>query len=181
MSFASHHYTEYSTYFVEIDSKYGSWDQQIHMHPTEELFLFLQEGTCRLINNGVALDIPTPAVVWNRAGSFHQIVSATDTTGSYVLSYFPQVLHNVPGWMMKTDFLEDSAMFALPLDLTGTYRMQLLFASSVGSPLFQRQLLLPCIFHQISKCIEDGLEPIRISSTSGYAVVLLNYKPFYTG
>lgn len=166
MSYDSRHYSEFSTYFKEILPHRDYWDKQIHMHTTEEILLFTQPGTCRIINNGIASDIPTPAFIWNRAGSFHHVVSYPDLTDSYVLSYHPQVLHTIPGWMIKTDFLGDSTMFALTLDFKCTDRLNRLFYAIMGSPIFQRQLLLPCIFHQVTQGVDSGIEPILVSNIS---------------
>lgn len=168
MSYNSRHYSEFSAYFMEILPHQDYWDKQIHMHTTEEILLFTQPGTCRMINNGITLDIPTPAFIWNRAGSFHHVISYPDLTDSYVLSYHPQVLHTVPERMIKTDFLGDSTLFALPLDFRCTDRLNRLFYAIMGSPMFQRQLLLPCIFHQVTQGVDSGIKPILSSNSSSY-------------
>ena len=166
MSYDSRRYSEFSTFFREISPSLDLWDKQIHVHATEEIFLFTQPGSCRMINNGITVDIPTPAFIWNRAGAFHHVVSYPDLTDSYVLSYHPQVLHTVPDRMIKTDFLGESTMFALTLDFKCTDRLSRLFHAIIGSPIFQRQLLLPCIFHQVTQGVESGIEPIRVSNSS---------------
>ena len=38
----------------------------------------------------------------------------------------------------------------------------------INSPLAQRQLLLPCIFHQISLYLKAGVEPVTSSSRNEY-------------
>ena len=166
MSYCSRHYSEFSTYFKEIDPRKDEWDKNIHVHTTEEILLFPQAGICRVINNGISVDIPTPAFIWNRAGSFHQVLNVTDDADSFVMSYHPQVLHSVPEWMIKTDFLGDSSLFAMPLDFKSTDRLQRLFHAAMGSPIFQRQLLLPCIFHQVTQGIDSGIQPVLVSNTS---------------
>ena len=83
-----------------------------------------------------------------------------------MLSYHSQLLHAVPNWMIKTEYLGDNSLFALPLDFKCTDRLQRLFHAIMGSPMFQRQLLLPCIFHQVTQGIDSGIEPLLVSNTS---------------
>ena len=55
MSYDSRHYTEFSAYFKEILPHRDYWDKQIHMHTTEEILLFTQPGTCRMIKPDSAI------------------------------------------------------------------------------------------------------------------------------
>lgn len=168
MSYQSHKYPQFNSFCAGIDPEDHYWASEVHMHTVEELLLLTHTGSCRVISNGNSYQIPTPAFLWNRAGSFH-LVEEVDgiATGSQIV-FHPGIFSDLHKQLLRTDFMEDSGLFALPLDEENLKRLQLLFLSARGSPFFQRQLLLPCIFHQVTQGLKNGLEPIRSGNTQGY-------------
>ena len=144
------------------------WDHEVHMHTVEELLLLTHPGSCRVVSNGEVLRVPTPAFLWNRAGSFHFVDEVDGIATGYVIAFHPDIFSDLHKKLLHTEFMGDSSLFALPLDESNLNRLDLLFQATVGSPLFQRQLLLPCIFQQVTRALEKGLAPIRSGNTRGY-------------
>lgn len=168
MSYQSKKYPLFNSFCMDfrLDSPY--WDTEVHMHTVEELLLLTHKGSCRITSNSRTVEIPTPAFVWNRAGTFHLVDGVEGIASGFVFAFHPGIFSDLHKQLLRTDFLEDAGMFALPLDEENLKRLQLLFRSIQGSPFFQRQLLLPCIFHQVTHALKTGLKPIRAGSTQGY-------------
>ena len=168
MSFSSRKYPQFNSFCSGIDAEDHYWDSEVHMHTVEELLLLTHTGSCRVISNGNSYQVPTPAFIWNKAGSFH-LVEEVDgiATGNQII-FHPGIFSDLHKQLLRTDFMEDSGMLALPLDAPNLKRLRLLFESMRGSPFFQRQLLLPCIFHQVTHALNAGLKPIRSGNTQGY-------------
>ena len=169
MSYDSKQYSEWSCCFIPITQDQDLWDKHIHSHTTEELLLIVTKGHCVIDNNGSTYQVPTPAFIWNRAGSYHKIVNAPDTSGtSFLLSFVFDILDDVPKKMQFADFMDGCGLFALPLNSNRLERMTDLFSVLVDSPLPQRQLLFPCIFHQLGMYLKAGAEPIVSSDRHEY-------------
>lgn len=168
MSFQSKKYPLFNSFCMDfrLDALY--WDTEVHMHTVEELLLLTHRGSCRITSNGHTVELPTPAFVWNKAGSFHLINGVEGIASGYVIAFHPGIFSDLHKQLLRTNFMKDVGMFALPLDEENLSRLQLLFQSIQGSPFFQRQLLLPCIFHQVTQGLKAGLKPIRIGNTQGY-------------
>ena len=66
-------------------------------------------------------------------------------------------------------------MFALSLNPKQLQRLEDFFKVMMGSSLPQRQLLLPCIFRQITQYLKVGAEPICSSSRYGYIFQVLSF------
>ena len=170
MSFATVRYSENATFFTPIIPGEDYWDRRIHAHTTEEILLLIEEGTCTVVCNGDSRQIPTPAIIWNRVGSYHMVTGATvDKVRSYAISFPPKLLNEVQPSQRYYDFIQGHAMFALPLNENQTIRMDTLFKAMMASPIPQRSLLLACVFHQISLYLRKGAEPIY--STGGYSYI----------
>lgn len=168
MSYQSHKYPQFNSFCAGIDPEDHYWDSQVHMHTVEELLLLTHTGSCRVISNGNSYQVPTPAFIWNKAGSFHLLEEVDGIATGNQIVFHPGIFSDLHKKLLHTDFMEDSGMFALPLDKENLKRLQLLFESMRGSPFFQRQLLLPCIFHQVTQGLKAGLKPIRSGNTQGY-------------
>ena len=168
MSYRSDLYDRFSTYVSPIFSREGEWDPQLHIHTCEELLFFPMPGTCTVVNNGTTVTVTTPAFIWNRAGSYHNILQVTDKGDGMLATFNPHVISDVPEHMLHMDFLEDSSLFVLPLNFRTCERLQALFNALLGSPYFQRQMLISCICHQITQGLAAGLEPQRSSNAYSY-------------
>ena len=175
MSYAGRRYAEHSTFFTPIFPYEDYWDQQIHSHTTEELLLIVTEGICTVDSNGHSYQIPTPAFIWNRAGSYHLVsnVNKGDRPSS-AASFLPSILADIPAKLRFADFMQGYGLFAMPLNPERLFRLEALFMVLVESPLPQRQLLLPCIFHQVSQYLKNGAETICSASRYSYIFQVLS-------
>ena len=169
MSYAGKRYSNYSTFFSPIFPYEDWWDHHIHSHTSEELLLIVSEGLCTVDSNGNSYQIPTPAFIWNRAGSYHLVSNVNKgDRPSYVASFLPSILADIPAKLRFTDFMQGLGLFAMPLNEKRLKRLESLFKVLVVSPLPQRQLMLPCIFHQVSQYLKNGAETICSSSRYSY-------------
>ena len=180
MSFASERYAENATFFTKIIPGENWWDTKIHAHTTEEMLLLTEKGICTVICNGDVQEIKTPAFIWNRAGSYHLVSNATnDKIFSYAISFPPTLLDEVSPSQRYYNFIQDYAMFALPVNTEQLARLEILFNALIGSPIAQRPLLVACVVHQIRQFLKAGAKPICSSSSYSYIfkVIALLEKP----
>ena len=176
MSYDSHQYTNWSCCFVPILQSQDLWDKHIHSHTTEELLLIVTKGHCIIDNNGSTYQVSTPAFIWNRAGSHHKIVNAPEESGtSFLLAFVFDILDDVPQKMHFSGFMDNHGLFALSLSQKRLERMIDLFSVLVDSPLPQRQLLFPCIFHQIGMYLKAGAKPVVSSVRHEYISQVVSF------
>ena len=169
MSFATERYSENATFFTPIIPGEDFWDRTIHAHTTEEILLLTEKGSCTVVCNGDSRQIPTPAFIWNRVGSYHMVSGATnEEIRSFAISFTPKLLNEVQPSQRYYDFVKGHAMFALSLTEDQLLRMQTLFETMMGSPIPQRSLLLACVFHQIGLYLRKGAEPVCSSGSYSY-------------
>lgn len=168
MSFSSDKYANFSIYFSFLHPDDDYWDRKIHVHALEELLLIGTPGCCTVVSNGNTCQIPTPAFIWNRAGSYHIVKDADITEPSFLAAFHPQILADIPKNLRHDAFMKDLSLFALPLTASRSERLASLFKVMLKSPVPQRQLMLPCVFHQISQYLKTGTEPICTANTFGY-------------
>ena len=71
--------------------------------------------------------------------------------------------------------MQGHGMFALPLNPAQLERLEDFFKIMQPSSLPQRQLLLPCIFRQITQYLKAGAKPICSSSRYGYIFQVLSF------
>ena len=160
---------------MRINTKKDPWETDVHMHTVEEMILVCSEGTCTVINNGHIQQIKTPAFIWNRLGSFHAMSQIDPTAEAYLVCFHPQIFSKMPKEFLPNDFSSDCCLFALPLTTNHAQRMKQLFLVLFDSPHFQRQMILPCIFHQINQYLKNGSEPIKRNTTYNYIVDVVNF------
>ena len=182
MSYDSAQYSEWSCCYIPILPSQDLWDKHIHTHTTEELLLIISKGYCTIENNGSTVQVPTPAFIWNRSGSYHKITNfPEDSSTSYLVAFVFDILSDVPAKMQFMDFMEGCGLFALSLNETRLNRMKLLFDVLIDSPLPQRQLLFPCIFQQITMYLKAGAEPIVSSDRHIYISQVITFLEESTG
>ena len=168
MSFESYRYSQYSTYCTVYASYKHSWEKEIHVHTVEELLLITGQGSCTVISNGNTVELQAPVFIWNRIGSFHVVTHLDENLTVHVATFNPQIFTQLPQQLLRTDYLKDHAFFAVPLTDAHAERMLLLFRTLFSSPQFQRQLILPCIFHQISLFLTSGVASIQFGEADNY-------------
>lgn len=175
MSYDSKQYSKYSCCFIPIVHDQDFWNRQIHSHTVEELLLIVSEGYCTVDSNGGTYQIPTPAFIWNRAGSYHKIVNVpSDPSLSYIVTFAANILADIPEKFQFAEFMQGYGLFALSLNDSRLNRMKALFDVLIDGPLPQRQLMFPCIFHQISLYLKNGAVPIVSSIRHGYISQVLS-------
>lgn len=172
MSYAGKRYADYASFISPIfpvTPGHNYWDKTPKAHTVEEIILFSEQGTCSVFCNGITYQIPTPAFIWNKAGSYHMISDFTVTQEtSYLATFTQKFLEDVPSKLRCYDFMQDRAMFAMPLDAQRLLRLETLFASLIDSPMEQRSALLGCVFHQISLYLKSGVNTICSSNSYSY-------------
>ena len=175
MSYDSKQYSDFSCCFIPILYDRDLWDRQVHSHTTEELILVVSKGSCTIESNGGIYHVQTPALIWNRAGSYHKITNAPeDTRTSFLVAFVPNILADIPQKLQFTGFMKDHSLFALPLNKKRLNRIKGLFHALINSPLVQRQLLLPCIFHQITLYLNAGAQPVVSTGRQEYIYQVLS-------
>lgn len=168
MSFESNKYARFSTYCTVYSPDKHSWEKEIHFHTSEELLLITGHGSCAVTSNGTSVQLDAPLLIWNRIGSFHVVTHLDEGLTVHVMAYQPQIFSDMPKQFLRTEFLEDYAFFALPMTDRQAERMLQLFQTLRSSLQFQRQLILPCIFHQIGVYLASGTVPVRFGNTDNY-------------
>ena len=169
MSYSTSKYSDYATFFSPIFPDRDRWDRIPRAHTLEEIVLLTEAGTCTVLCNGTTYQIPTPAFIWNRAGSYHMISGATvEKINSYLATFSAKFLKDVPPSLQCYDFIQGQAMFAMPLNAQRLRHLERLFLSMIGSPTEQRSALLGCAFHQISLYLKSGAETICASGDYSY-------------
>ena len=169
MSFATARYSDYSTFISVINPGANYWDTEIQSHTTEELLLLVTPGSCTIRSNGETFQVPTPAFIWNRAGSYHLITghSIVDEP-SYTATFPTKLLTDTPKEQQFFRFIGDNALFAMPLSESRLQRLKSLFAILVNSPMPQRIPLLSCIFHQVSLYLKPDTEVFKSTGSNNY-------------
>ena len=167
MSYLSHRSKQYGMYSVRINPN-CQWDTEIHFHIQEELLYFSKAGSCTVINNGTTVQIETPAFIWNRAGSFHKVTNITALEDSYCSYHHPQFFSDIHQEPIDLSFAGNSGLCAICLRGERAERMEKLFATLPDSPVYQRKLLLLCIFHQAAKSLAPGEMPIHSGNNNSY-------------
>jgi len=148
----------------------GHNTDKIHMHNFEEILLVTNRGACRHVNNGISVEIPTPAVILNRSGSFHAIVDIYESHLSAFVCFFHS--QSYPGMSGEPPLLPriflGADLAALPLTQSQLEALLPLFSLLESRPISQKRFLLPCILEQLFQLLSEGVEPIRIHSGSTY-------------
>lgn len=175
MSCNSEEYVKYSTFCMKVKPEKDPWETEVHVHTVEEMILVCSKGSCTVINNGHTLQIPTPAFIWNRLGSFHVISQIDETADAYIACFHPQIFADIPKRLLHDEFAAGTSFFALPLNSKQLERMKQLYMVLRDGPHFQRQMILPCIFYQISHYLRDGSEPIILTNTCDYIVDVVDF------
>lgn len=154
----------------------GFTTQIIHVHHNDELGFYLNEGSCQVVNNGNTFTVQTPAVIWNRAGSFHQMTRVySGNLHYYGIDYNSRLLSNLPEELLHTDFLKDCDFLALPLSqeqADETLRLVTLMMPHKQVPQFEKLTLLLCLFHKLSRWCRDNPQLQRASAELHYVFQL---------
>ena len=147
----------------------GPTADKIHMHDSGELTLITTPGNAVVFSNGSTHQIRTPALIWNREGSFHELLEVSGQDAQCLVCFYkPQVLSDIPQKLRYPSLFEDSDQLILQLTQTQLEAFLPLFALLQSAPLSQARFLILCVFDQIYQLICSGLAPIRSGTTLTY-------------
>ncbi|MBR2616019.1 MAG: helix-turn-helix transcriptional regulator [Clostridia bacterium] len=107
------HGERFSLQEVKTEGDYSA--KHIHMHDTHEINLVLSPSLCRIRSNGALLAVQGPAVILQRRGSYHAILSASGPFESRVIYFDPTAAGESGERLMKRTALFDADVVALPL------------------------------------------------------------------
>jgi len=154
--------------YMEVDRQEGYRAATYHMHDHEEIVLVDTAGICRVVNNGNSVVYETPAILINRAGTFHETEAVLQ--GDYrsrVVFFHPQNLQDVPEEMAcKELFANDMLILSLKQEQLDDFLP--LFDLLQRRPMVQKRLILLCILSQIKLLIQEGVQPITTNAHHTY-------------
>ena len=152
-----------------VRRKIGPSADKIHMHDSGELTLITTPGTAAVFINGNTRQIQTPALIWNREGSFHELLEISGQDADCLVCFYkPQVLSEIPQKLRYPSLFEDSDQLILPLTQPQLETFLPLFNLLKTAPLSQARFLILCVFDQMHQLICGGLPPIRSGTTLTY-------------
>lgn len=152
----------------------GFTNQTIHVHRNDELGFYNSPGSCQVITNGHTFTVKTPAIIWNRAGAFHQLMRVDQGDLHYYgIDYNRLVFSKLPKDLLHADFLADSNFVAL--ELTQEQAQELTQLCTLMLPKnttqYERLMLLLCILHKVDRWAKDG-NLLRSNATPNYVFQL---------
>ena len=146
------------------------------MHDHHELVLVSSSADCQIVNNGNAVQLSTPCIFLNRAGSFHEVVEVS--RGDYessVVFFHPQVLSRIPKDMWFEKQLFNADMMAISLTEAQLQSLVPLFSMLHTGPYIQQLPLLLTVFATIVQILHSGAEPIRTEATGNYIFAVVRH------
>lgn len=153
----------------------GYTNQTIHVHHNDELGIYESEGSCQAVSNGNAYTVPTPAVVWNRAGAFHQLTQVfSGDLQYYGIDYNSLLFSKLPKDLVHTSFLDGYDFFVLPLTQAQLEELKALFSimEPKHTPQFEKLMMLLCMLHKLERWAEDCHQVVRSNITPHYVFQL---------
>ena len=152
-----------------VTRRVGPTTDKIHMHDSAEMTLVTTKAACLVVNNGNTFRIQTPALIWNREGSFHELLEVYEQdVQCYACFYKSQLFSQVPKQLCQQSMFEGNDLLVLQLTEAQLESFIPLFELLRSAPLSQQRFLLLCVFDQMQHLIDRGLEPIRSGTTLTY-------------
>lgn len=153
----------------------GFTNQTIHVHHNDELGIYENDGTCQVVNNGHVYTVQTPAIIWNRAGAFHQLTKVdSGNLHYYGIDYNSKLYAKLPKELVHTSLLEGFDFVALPLTEAQVAELKPLLLSMKPKTLPQKEklMLLLCILHKLERWSQDSDRVVRSNITPHYVFQL---------
>lgn len=153
----------------------GFTNQTLHVHHSDELGIYEGSGSCRVVSNGQAYTVQPPAIIWNRAGAFHEL---TEVRGGnlhyYGIDYHSRLFSKLPKDMVHTGFLDGYDFFVLPLTQEQLQELKTLIGPMLPkyTPQFERLTLLLCMLHKLDRWAKDCPDIIRSNAVPHYVFQL---------
>lgn len=170
-------YTPYASNLLFRDAVLaeGFTTQTLHVHHSDELGIYEGNCICHIVSNGQAYQVQAPAVVWNRAGAFHELTEVKNGNLHYYgIDYNRKLLSKLPKDIIHTRFLQGYDLVVLPLSHKQLQELKLLLQTMLpkGTPQFERLMILLCIFHKLECWAEDNPDLIRSNVAPHYVFQL---------
>lgn len=160
--------------YMDVNRKSGHVTKTIHMHDHHEMVLVTSVAFCGIINNGNKVNIHTPAVFINRAGSFHEVSEITEGIyESRVVFFHPKALSEIPRSMLYEKQLFSSDLLALPMTEEQVREMTPLFELLKTRSSPQKLPLLLCILAQMSQLMNECVSPLSVTAVRSYIFDLI--------
>lgn len=153
----------------------GFTTQTLHVHHSDELGIYEGNVRCRVISNGQEYLVQAPAIVWNRAGAFHELTEVRDGNLHYYgIDYNSKLLSKLPRDMAHTRFLQGFDLVVLPLSPEQLEELRPLLHAMMPktTPQFEKLMLLLCILHKLERWSEDRTDLIRSNAIPHYVFQL---------
>lgn len=153
----------------------GFTTQTLHVHHSDELGIYDGSVTCRIVNNGQEYTVKAPAIVWNRAGSFHELTEVKDGSLHYYgIDYNRKLLSNLPSDIVYTRFLGNYDLVVIPLTQEQLEELKTLIQAILprNLPQFEKLMTLLSLFHKLDRWSRDCPNMIRSNQTPHYVFQL---------
>lgn len=173
----SYTYTPYGSNLLCRDAflSEGFTNQTLHVHHSDELGVYEGNSICCIVSNGQTYQVQSPAIVWNRAGAFHELTQVNrGTLHYYGIDYNSKLLSKLPKDIVHTHFLQGYDLVVLPLSNGQLEELKPLLQAMLpkGMPQFERLMLLLCLFHKLERWAEDNPELLRSDAAPHYVFQL---------
>ena len=170
-------YTPYSANLLCRDAflSEGFTNQTLHVHHSDELGLYEGNSICSIVNNGQTYQVQSPAMVWNRAGAFHELTQVKSGDLHYFgIDYNSKLLSKLAKDMVHTRFLQGYDLVVLPLTQEQLEELKSLLYAMMpkGTPQFERLMILLCIFHKLERWSADAEGMVRSNAAPHYVFQL---------
>lgn len=156
----------------------GFTTQTLHVHHSDELGIYEGPVHCQIVSNGQTYSVSAPAVVWNRAGAFHELTEVRNGNLHYYgIDYNSKLLSKLSKDMVHTRFLQGYDLVVIPLTAEQLEELRPLLHAMMPKtmPQFEKLTLLLCILHKLERWSEDRTDLIR-SNTVPHYVFQLAYQ-----
>ena len=173
----SYTYTPYGSNLLCRDARLseGFTNQTLHVHHSDELGIYEGSSICSIVSNGQTYQVQSPAMVWNRAGAFHELTQVkSGDLHYYGIDYNSKLLSKLPKDIVHTRFLQGYDLVVLPLTQEQLEELKpLLYAMMPkGTPQMERLMLLLCIFHKLERWSSDSDKLVRSNAAPHYVFQL---------
>lgn len=170
-------YTPYNANLLCRDAflSEGFTNQTLHVHHSDELGLYEGNSICSIVNNGQTYQVQSPAMVWNRAGAFHELTQVKSGDLHYFgIDYNSKLLSKLPKDIVHTRFLQGYDLVILPLTQEQLEEVKpLLYAMMPKStPQMERLMLLLCTFHKLERWARESTKMICSNAAPHYVFQL---------
>lgn len=177
MEHYSYTYLPYISNLVcrETVLKEGFTTQTLHVHHSDELGIYDSAGNCRIVSNGQEFTVNAPAVVWNRAGAFHELTEVRqDNLHYYGVDYNSNLFSKLPKELVHTRILQGFDLVILPLTKEQLEELKLLLQAMLVKklPQLEKLMLLLCILHKLERWADDSDDMVRSDAAPHYVFQL---------